>query len=368
MICPNCRASNLPGTVYCAHCNTTLVSSQVAGASPFDGYNPGWLQAGSAPGKVAAPVSAATSNGSSSGLGFSLDELLKATEEVFPNPAPLPAPVPSPAPSNNGATPPTPVQGVAVPMPSFREPPLWAQPATSPPNFNVRPEDLRTSSQPFERPPMASASRESEEAPYGVDRGFYYYTDDLGELVIAPLGSFLRRFWGAVIDNILMGFLIAILYFSIGSFLIGSLVEHSYEQAYQRGQRVNTRQLNDDFFQLAIGLYIMGLVVTFLYYFLLVGLGGQTFGHRFTKIKVIKSGGRAPGVFSSFIRTLYGTVPGLTGFLLSTFLKPAVIGNILALVLYLVVFIGLLWPLFDRGKQGWHDKLANTYVVSTQKE
>lgn len=215
---------------------------------------------------------------------------------------------------------------------------------------------------------MASASRESEEAPYGVDRGFYYYTDDLGEIVIAPLGSFLRRFGGAVIDNILAGILIAILYFTIGGFLIGSLVEHSYEQAYQSGQRISARQLSNDLSPLLMGLSVMGLVVTFLYYFLLVGLGGQTLGHRFTKIKVIRAGGRAPGVFSSFIRTLYGTVPGVLGLVLSAFLKPAIIGTILSLVLYIPVIIGLLWPLFDRGKQGWHDKLASTYVVSTQKE
>lgn len=359
MICPNCRASNLPGTVYCAQCNAPLVASPASGASPFDDYNPGWLQAGSAPAKIATPVSTAASNGSSSGLGFSLDELLKATDEVFTS-------LPASRPSGNGATPSIPVQGVAVPLPSFGEPPLWAQPATPPPNFNVKPEDLRTSSQFYERPPMAS--RESEEAPYGVDRGFYYYTDDLGEIVIAPLGSFLRRFGGAVIDNILAGILIAILYFTIGGFLIGSLLEHSYEQAYQSGQRISARQLSNDLSPLLMGLSVMGLVVTFLYYFLLVGLGGQTLGHRFTKIKVIRAGGRAPGVFSSFIRTLYGTVPGVLGLVLSAFLKPAIIGTILSLVLYIPVIIGLLWPLFDRGKQGWHDKLANTYVVSTQKE
>jgi uncharacterized RDD family membrane protein YckC len=28
-----------------------------------------------------------------------------------------------------------------------------------------------------------------------------------------------------------------------------------------------------------------------------------------------------------------------------------------------VFLLGYLWILFDRERQGWHDKLANTYVV-----
>ena len=31
----------------------------------------------------------------------------------------------------------------------------------------------------------------------------------------------------------------------------------------------------------------------------------------------------------------------------------------------LVLGIGLLWVAFDPNKQGWHDKMADTYVVKT---
>jgi len=30
---------------------------------------------------------------------------------------------------------------------------------------------------------------------------------------------------------------------------------------------------------------------------------------------------------------------------------------------FLVVFLGVIWVAFDKDKQGWHDKIASTYVV-----
>jgi uncharacterized RDD family membrane protein YckC len=30
---------------------------------------------------------------------------------------------------------------------------------------------------------------------------------------------------------------------------------------------------------------------------------------------------------------------------------------------YFVISLGFLWILFDKKKQGWHDKINNTYVV-----
>ena len=31
-----------------------------------------------------------------------------------------------------------------------------------------------------------------------------------------------------------------------------------------------------------------------------------------------------------------------------------------------VIFLGVLWVLWDPNKQGWHDKIANTVVVRAQ--
>ena len=33
------------------------------------------------------------------------------------------------------------------------------------------------------------------------------------------------------------------------------------------------------------------------------------------------------------------------------------------LVSFLVLFIGVIWVAFDTNKQGWHDKIAGTYVI-----
>ena len=36
------------------------------------------------------------------------------------------------------------------------------------------------------------------------------------------------------------------------------------------------------------------------------------------------------------------------------------------LISTIVLFIGFLWIAFDDKKQGWHDKLASTYVVKAE--
>ena len=67
--------------------------------------------------------------------------------------------------------------------------------------------------------------------------------------------------------------------------------------------------------------------------------GGQTVGMRVFGIKVVKTDGSQLDLIGAFIRY---------------------IGLILASV---VIFIGVIWVAFDPQKQGWHDKIAGTYVV-----
>lgn len=38
--------------------------------------------------------------------------------------------------------------------------------------------------------------------------------------------------------------------------------------------------------------------------------------------------------------------------------------NISKIVSYLIIALGFLWILFDKKKQGWHDKLSKTFVVN----
>ena len=74
-------------------------------------------------------------------------------------------------------------------------------------------------------------------------------------------------------------------------------------------------------------------------YFWSASGGGQTVGMRALKIKVVKTDGS---------QLDYG---------------GAVLRYVGLLVSFIVVFIGVIWVAFDPNKQGWHDKIASTYVV-----
>jgi len=66
---------------------------------------------------------------------------------------------------------------------------------------------------------------------------------------------------------------------------------------------------------------------------------GQTIGMRALNIKVIKTDGSYLDIVGAFLRYI--------GLIISC----------------LAFFIGILWVAFDAQKQGWHDKIAGTYVV-----
>ena len=67
--------------------------------------------------------------------------------------------------------------------------------------------------------------------------------------------------------------------------------------------------------------------------------GGQTLGMKVLNIKVVRTDGAA--------LTVTGAILRYVGLVISFF----------------VVFIGVIWVAFDAQKQGWHDKMAGTYVV-----
>ena len=66
---------------------------------------------------------------------------------------------------------------------------------------------------------------------------------------------------------------------------------------------------------------------------------GQTLGNRALSIRVVKTDGTELTLVDAFIRYI--------GLLLS----------------FICIFIGVIWVAFDANKQGWHDKIASTYVV-----
>lgn len=70
-----------------------------------------------------------------------------------------------------------------------------------------------------------------------------------------------------------------------------------------------------------------------------VNWNGQTLGKKVMKIKVVTESGKAVGYKEAVVRFL--------GYILS----GAVLG------------LGFLWIIWDKKKQGWHDKIAGTLVV-----
>ena len=94
-------------------------------------------------------------------------------------------------------------------------------------------------------------------------------------------------------------------------------------------------------------LFVVGAVVGLLYEPLMIARNGQTVGKMLLRVRVVRADGSGvPSVGRSFRRW---AVPGVLAFI-------PFVGWLLTLVCY----GSLLW---DRSKQGWHDKAAGTVVV-----
>jgi len=84
---------------------------------------------------------------------------------------------------------------------------------------------------------------------------------------------------------------------------------------------------------------LLGLAY-FLYFWSAHG-SGQTPGMRALRLRVIRTDGTYMSVGRAFLRNI--------GLGIST----------------IALGIGLLWVAFDKNKQGWHDKIADTFVIRT---
>lgn len=95
-----------------------------------------------------------------------------------------------------------------------------------------------------------------------------------------------------------------------------------------------------------VGLFLSSVVwfpLPLLYYWLFTGLKGQTLGKMLVGIKVVNAQGNIPGLGGAALREVLGK-----------------------LISAIVLFIGFFWIAFDNNKQGWHDKIAGTYVVKSE--
>ena len=81
------------------------------------------------------------------------------------------------------------------------------------------------------------------------------------------------------------------------------------------------------------------LGVAYYVYFWTASGGGQTLGMRLFNLKVVTVGGGSLTIGGAILR------------------------YVMLIVSFAALFIGLIWVAFDANKQGWHDKVAGTYVV-----
>ncbi|NMA78771.1 MAG: RDD family protein [Actinomycetales bacterium] len=100
-----------------------------------------------------------------------------------------------------------------------------------------------------------------------------------------------------------------------------------------------------------LGLMTLAMVLVYAYEAVMIGFWGATVGKMIMKVKVVKPrNGEVPGIGSGLVRYL---IPGICA------LIPFV-GWLGTLACYVS-------PTFDNSgrRQGWHDKVANTIVVTT---
>lgn len=87
---------------------------------------------------------------------------------------------------------------------------------------------------------------------------------------------------------------------------------------------------------------VIDVFIFFGYFVFSTGIFGRTPGKWVASIKVVDENGLTPGVGVAIPREMVGR-----------FVSVVAIGA------------GLLWVLFDKDRQGWHDKIAGTYVINT---
>ena len=145
------------------------------------------------------------------------------------------------------------------------------------------------------------------------------------------------RLGARIIDTLIMGAVVLILFIAGIASAIGLTAEDS--------------TVTDEESAAVTGAFIafalLAVVIGVLYEVTMIATKGQTLGKMATRIKVVRADN--------------GLVPGW-GKAIGRWIIPAALGFIplVGWILSLLVYLSLLW---DKARQGWHDKAAKTFVV-----
>ena len=137
--------------------------------------------------------------------------------------------------------------------------------------------------------------------------------------------GFLTRLVAYIIDWIII---------AVGALIIFAIFGLSGFSAGQTTSGVTFTAMN------AIGL-ILVIVWSVGYEIFFWSTKGQTPGKMIMGIKIVTTDGGSIGVGKAILRLIGYAISGI------------------------VFFLGFLWIIWDKEKQGWHDKIAGTYVVKS---
>ena len=132
-------------------------------------------------------------------------------------------------------------------------------------------------------------------------------------LIAAPKAGFWIRVLAFIIDSVILGVI---------NFVVAAILSSSSTGRY--------------------GIQTLLGIIYFSYFWSASSIWpGQTVGDKLLNLRVVKTDGSDISIVQAFIRYI--------GLVIS----------------FLVIFIGVIWVAFDPNKQGWHDKIAGTYVIKT---
>jgi uncharacterized RDD family membrane protein YckC len=149
---------------------------------------------------------------------------------------------------------------------------------------------------------------------------------DSAEKTITVIG-FGRRLLATLTDGVLLAAFTFIAAFAIG--FVGVFI-----QMFNPYEPLPIPQL----------IVAVGIVISVIYYVRAWSTSGQTVGKTLLGVKVVTKDGSYPSGGKAFLRYIGYLVSGI------------------------VLSIGFLWVAFDRKRQGWHDKIAGTYVIYVEDE
>jgi len=149
--------------------------------------------------------------------------------------------------------------------------------------------------------------------------------------------GFGRRFLAGLVDGLLMFILGFVVQSSLGLDPFQVFRAESLEQLNKINQSSNNLLLT-----------LIGFVLTVVYYLIFwVHYEGATPGKKLLAIKIVRDNGEKINYPHAFIRYLASFISALSIFIFG---------------------LGYLWMIWDKRKQTWHDKIAGTIVVKTDKK